>query len=272
MGRRAQLRFGLLAVVFSLNFSLPCGAQEPQSPKSCPRPSVSKIDKPSRKVILESIRFDGPVHLPDNDVTQIIAATNEQDLNADDSHWTEQLAEIGLRSAWQDRGYFRMTVATEAHSLGGDAVVERFEVSARVNEGLQYHLANLQFTGGRAIPDGELRQVFPLHEGEFFSVGGVRTGLEALTKLYSSHGYIDFTATPETQVDDNLQRIVLVMHLDEQKQYRVGSVEIRGLDPSLEARLRSIIVPGEIFNPDVLLAFVRESKSVLPPRGIEEEW
>src|ERR1700688_860494 len=112
MARPTPLRLGLLAVIFSLNCSLPGWAQERQLPKGCPTPSVSTSDAHYRKVIIESILFDEPVHLPDSDITQIIAATNERDLNADDPHWTDQLDEIGLRSAWQDRGYFRVKVTT----------------------------------------------------------------------------------------------------------------------------------------------------------------
>ena len=91
----------------------------------------------------------------------------------------------------------------------------------------------------------------------------------ALTNLYGSHGFIDFTAIPVTEIDYNLQRISLLVRLDEQKQFRVGSVEIRGLDPSLETRLRSIVVPGEIFDPQTIETFFKENRPVLPPRGLD---
>jgi hypothetical protein len=83
--------------------------------------------------------------------------------------------------------------------------------------------------------------------------------------LYVSHGYIDFTAVPETEVNDKLQRISLVMQLDAEKQFHVGSFEILGLDPSLEARLRSIIRPGEIYNPQPAYDFLKGNQSLLPP-------
>lgn len=70
-------------------------------------------------------------------------------------------------------------------------------------------------------------------------------------------------------VDENLQRISLGLRLDEQKQFRIGSVEIRGLDPSLEARLRSIIVPGEIIDTEPIIVFFKENESALPPRGMD---
>jgi len=108
-----------------------------------------------------------------------------------------------------------------------------------------------------------------MREGELFSVEKVRAGIEALTKLYNSHGYIDFTVVPDTEVDEDLQRISLEMRLDEQKQFRVGSIEIRGLDPNLEVRLRSIIVPGEIINYQSIAAFFKANQAVLPPRALD---
>jgi hypothetical protein len=224
----------------------------------------------SRKVIVERIEFDRPVHLSDSDVEQIIKEANDMESDADSSAWVDDLAEIKLRSAWQDQGYFEINLDAQARSLGGDSDYERFLVAVHVEkEGPQFHLGNLQFTGGTVIREAELRQAFPLREGEFFSVKQVRAGIEALTKLYGSHGYIDFTAVPDTKVDENLQRIELGMHLDEQKQFRIGTVEIRGIDPGLEAGLRSIIVPNEVVNMDLITAFFKENRSALPPRALD---
>lgn len=287
MACRATLPFGLLPVIYSLLFSTSSGAQVLQVPKRCtPPPVTDKVllrarsdqstrdatspspppedDGPHRNVIIESIQFDGPIHLSDSDIARIISDANRGEWNANGSGWVDDLVQIGLRGAWQDRGYFKVKVNAEAHSLGGDSSVERFLVTAHVQEGLQYHLGDLRFVDGTGIPEAELRTVFPLHGGEIFNVSLIRAGIEALTKLYGSRGYIDFTAVPRTEVDDNLQRISLVMRLDEQKQFRIGKFEILGLTPNLEGRLSSIIRPGEIFDDQVVYDFFRTNKLALP--------
>jgi len=279
MGRRAVFTTGLLAVANGLLICAPSRAQAPAVPQGCPSPSVpsqklranaNEKAEASRKVIVERIEFDRPVHLSDSDVEQVIKTANESEWDADSPAWVDALAEIGLRSAWQDQGYFKIAIDPQARSIGGDSDHERFLVTVHVlNEGPQFHLGDIRFTGGTAIPEAELRQTFPLREGEFFSVGQVRAGIAALTKLYSAKGYIDFTAVPETNVDENLQRIDLVMRLDEQRQFRIGSVEIRGLNPGLEASLRSLIVPGETINMGPITAFFKENRSALPSRGLD---
>ena len=285
MSRRVLLTLGLLALICGAIWPAPCWAQSSNVPQSCSPPAVTneqsqtnadrKAQKSdgkadvSRKVIIEQIEFDRPVHLSNSDIEQVIEKANEAEWDADSPAWIDELAEIGLRSAWQDQGYFKVDIAARAQSLGGDSSHERFLVAVHViNEGPQFHVGDIQFTGGTGIPEVELRRVFPLREGEIFSVRQVRAGIEGLTKLYSSQGYLDFTAVPDTVADDNLQRISLVVRLDEQKQYRIGSVEIRGLDSSVEARLRSIVVPGEIFNPQPVAAFLTENRPVLA-RGLD---
>jgi hypothetical protein len=266
MVRRAALPSGLLAVVYSLFFVVPTYAQLPQIPIGCSPPSglLDLIDPSVPKVIVERVDFDGPIHLSDSVIRDAVAYLNDLDLSASHPGWIDQFTEIGLRGAWQDRGYFRAKVTAEAHSLGRDAGEERFLVTAHVAEGLQYHLGDLRFVDARPgdvrpFSDSKLRELFPLHEGEIFNVALVRKGLVELTKLYNSQGYADFVATPETQVDDNLQRISIVMHFDEGVQFRVRALDVVGVEPSLESRLRAIIRLDESYDPSSIDTFLRQN-------------
>ena len=268
MARRAVLGPGLLALIYSLVCSPPSSAQSPQVPNRCLVPPDDHA--PQRKAIIESIRFDGPIHLADTDVARIITEANQHDLDADTSGWVNELTEIGLRGTWQDHGYFGVKVTAGTQSLGGDSSEERFLVTAHIDEGLQYRLGDLRFANAlpgevMAFSESQLRDAFPLREGDLFNVTMIRKGIEELTKLYRSQGYIDFTGAPETAVDDQLQRISLVMGLDQEKQFRIRKTEAVGLDPRLEVLLKSKLKSGDIFNPKVVADFYEENKTVLPP-------
>jgi hypothetical protein len=286
MACRATLVLGLLAANCGLVWSMQGWAQSSTVPPNCSSPAIINVksqtnahgegqnsdgrDKAHRKVIIERIEFDRPVHLSISEVDQIIKEANEMEMDADSSDWVDQLAEIQLRSAWQDQGYFKIAIEPHAQSTGGDSDHERFLVLVHIlNEGPQFHLGNLQFTGGTAFSEADLRQTFALREGEIFSVKQVRAGIEALTKLYGAHGYIDFTAVPDTEVNDDLQRIDLVFKLDEEKQFRVGSFEIRGADPNVEASMKSIAAPGQVFNMGSITAFFKQNSASLPPRALD---
>ncbi len=276
---------GLLAVTTGLLISAPTWSQSPADSKSCISAALAnekshtssaergqasdEKGEAHRKVIVDRIEFDRPVNLSSSDIEQTIKRANDSKWNADSPDWVDEMSEIELRSAWQDQGYFKAAVDVHTRSIGGDSNIERFVVAVHVlNEGHQYHLGNLKFVEISTIPEAELREVFPLHEGELFSVERIRAGIRALTNLYASHGYLDFTAVPETEIDENLQRISLVMHLDEQRQFRVGTVDIQGLDPVLEAKLRSLLVPGEVFNGPSIDTYFKENRPLIP-RGMD---
>jgi outer membrane protein assembly factor BamA len=198
-------------------------------------------------------------------VDQAIAEANDVGMDATNEAWLKAFVEAGIRDAWQDRGYFQVTVGrAEAEPLGGDSHEEHFRVLAPINEGLQYHLGDLTFVNANAFSSGELRNLIPLKEGEIFDVSKIRSGIAALWKQYAAIGYIDFTAVPKTEIDDKLQRISVALELDEQRQYRIGEVKAIGLDPTLMAVLGCKICSGEIFNEPAIDDFVEQNRSSLP--------
>jgi hypothetical protein len=268
MPRRVTYPIGLLVVFCCLSISLPCRAQTPAVAYRCSVSAPSpKVNDAWRKVIVKHIDFDGPIHLSKSDVEQIIKELNQKTrlLNADDPEWINWFTEQSLKDAWLTHGYFKVNATAQAHSLGGNSSEERFLVTAHVEEGLQYHLRNIRFVGDSTFPETELRAAIPMRDGEIFNVGLIRTGINALTELYGSKGFIDFTVVPDTDTDDDQRpSIALVLNLDPQKQYHVGNVDIAGLDPKLEARLRAIVRPGEIYLPFAVAGFFKQNKSELP--------
>ena len=224
------------------------------------------------KVVIDEVRFDTPIHLPQSVVDELIAQINDGDFNATNADWVNEFAEVGIRGAWQERGYFRVVAAAKAEPLGGDSSEQHFRVLVHIDEGLQYHLGDITFENAKAFSPGELRGLIPLQGGEFFDISKIRLAIELLTKKYDAIGYIDFTAVPEPQVDDKLQRISLVLSFDEQKQYHIGAVNVTGLDAGLEAALRSELVPGDVFNPTVMDDFVKGNRISLSANLRQEDY
>lgn len=100
MPRRAVLSFGLLAVIFSLLFSAPSCGQSPEVPNRCTQPPDQTSPRtdgdnvPHRKVVIERIIFDGPIHLDNSAVAQIVATANRNEwFTTDNAGWVEELAE-----------------------------------------------------------------------------------------------------------------------------------------------------------------------------------
>lgn len=110
------------------------------------------------------------------------------------------------------------------------------------------------------FPPQELRKRFPLSDGDVLDASKIKEGLGELSRLYHSRGYIDFAATPETITDEASAMISLIMVFDEGKQFRVGKVVAYNLDPEKEAKLKSLIQPGDIYNSEPFGDFFRKNR------------
>jgi len=220
------------------------------------------------KIIVDSVKFDGPISLPDSIRQRVVAELKQQRFPAD-SEWLNEIADGTIMRAWEDDGYFKVVATAKAELWRSDSAGQHVAVTVRVDEGPQFFLGNLAFRS--ADPDEplaftreELRKQVPLQEGSIFAADKIRGSLERFRHLYVSEGYIDFTAEPEFDIDAANRRINLTLVLDQQRQYRVGRIIVLGLNPKLETALLSKINPGDVFNPSAIHEFILENKSALP--------
>jgi outer membrane protein assembly factor BamA len=220
-------------------------------------------------VVIDSVDFDAPITLPEQARLKLVDDLKKHEFDAD-SKWLDEVAEVALRGTWQDQGYFKVVAEATARDIGGDALHEHVALTAHVEEGLQYFQGRLDIRStDPEVPlvftQEVLRNVYPLREGDLFDADKIRKSLDAYRQLYGPHGYIDFSAEPDFDVNDETQRVSLVLALDQQKQFRIDRLEVDGLDPRTESILRSMIKPGDVFNDDLVKEFFEENKSVLPP-------
>jgi hypothetical protein len=83
--------------------------------------------------------------------------------------------------------------------------------------------------------------------------------------LYGARGYIDFVATPLTDVDDQTRRIGLIMELDQEKQFRIRKLEVFTANAAVRSSVESRIKPGDVFNVALIQGILKENASLLPP-------
>jgi outer membrane protein assembly factor BamA len=65
------------------------------------------------------------------------------------------------------------------------------------------------------IPTATLREQFHLRPNDPFSVAEVRAGMERATKLYADHGYPEAQLQPETDIDEAVHQINLIIRVTE---------------------------------------------------------
>jgi outer membrane protein assembly factor BamA len=219
-------------------------------------------------VVIDEVKFDGPTHLPGSAQEQLFAELKQGTFKAD-SRWLEE-TQWSIRGAWAGEGYYKAEPSARAVVISTDETVQHILLTVHVDEGLQYRLGNIQFrTSDLDDPlifsSDELRKLVHLQEGDILRAKEIREALDAMKGLYGFHGYIDVVFTPLMEFDDERSRVSLVLAVDQQKQFRLGKVEIFGPDPQTENLLQSMLRPGDVYQYQIVENFLKEHKSSLPP-------
>lgn len=288
MWSRTQLRSASLAFAAALVCVLPVSAQIPRRLNRClPYPTLADeindmhqevetkaaalagADKPQPKVVIDDVKFDGPIHLQDGDREGLVARLKASRFDAHSS-WLEEVQDPWIRGAWTDAGFFKVEASARAEVIKSDASFEHVLLTVHVNEGLQYGLGDLSYrsadpTDHLVFSNEELRSLLYMHEGDIFSAGKVRDAIEAMQQLYGSRGYVDFVVTPLTDIDDERGRISLIMEVNQGKQYRLEKIEVFTSDPLIETLVQSRFRVGDVFSSKLIRNFLVENKSSLPP-------
>ena len=183
-----------------------------------------------------------------------------------------------VRYALQERGFVRAFVdPPDVKVVSSSPSEDIIDATYHVDLGQQYRLKEIAFSNvtpdkGFALPVTELRQSFPIVDGEVFNVEKIRNGLEKLRELYADHGYVNFTPVPNTDANGQLDTITLRIDVDEGLIYRLGRLVLEGVEPAAGAGAKLVQAwkpyEGQVFSPKLLQGFARENTAYLPPNAM----
>lgn len=178
------------------------------------------------------------------------------------SEFFSEIAER-IRFEFQRLGYFKVVVKEPAITvIGKDGDREIVDVDIIVDEGNQYWLKEVQFKNTATFPMEELRAALPIGDGDLFNREKIATGLENLRRLYGTKGFVNFSAVPETMIDEAAHSISLTVDLDEGSVFHLGTLTVRGVEsePGARAKLLSTwnSYQGRIFDYRLLPQFLKD--------------
>jgi outer membrane protein insertion porin family len=215
----------------------------------------------SDRKLIRAMRHDRPYAIPlyFTNITVLTKTFDRQKLNED--------LEVGVRGLYQDNGYFRVVVKdpilenveTQGFRMGvpvaGRSHGKAVNITIPIEEGERYRMGTLKIVS--ADPDkalslkvDALRAIFPLKEGDILAVDKLRKSLKSYTDAYGQYGFIDFTAEPEFDINDDTKRINLTLKFDEQKQYYVRRIDFSGNTTTRDKVIRRelLLDEGQLFN------------------------
>jgi hypothetical protein len=232
----------------------------------------SSNDRP--KVVIDEVELMGTL-LPEPIQQRLVASLKQREYD-EDSEWVNEIHDLVGRAeteGWPDRenqGYLGFSYSARWKPLRREPGLLHVFVSVRVNEGQPKRLKAIEFRyvgdrSGRPVLDpDDLRKLIPLNDGEIYNRDSYYAGLSAVSSAYNQRGFIDCTVAPTTQLDDVNQTVSIVIDVNEGSRYQWRDIRVTGLDPPIEALLRSRLTPGSPVNPKLIRDFYDEYKSLLP--------
>ena len=238
------------------------------NPQECNGSSPRPIDAQQIKISIASVEFPVGDTLSDEIRTQLRRNVEKEEFSvapgAADTDWLNELNDVVVREVLQNAGYFTAQTQTTPYLIRAEAQQHSYAVRIEAATGPQYRLGEVQFANVTTFTQDDLRKRVRLVTGEIFDTVKIRDAIESIARLYSTRGHIDATIEPQINIDDEKQRIDLTMKVSEEAQYRIGTVEVLGVEGGARHRLVGQLEPGRIFDVSVLRSFLEENASTLP--------
>jgi len=196
-------------------------------------------------------------------------------------------ARLDLLPLYLERGYLKAAFGrSDARVIGPPAVAAEspaqtqtegsapteVEVDALlpVTSGKQYLVSGITWKGTSAVSTAEASPLFHLTAGKPADAVQLVRDTESLIKLYHSRGYMTAQVKPDPQMDDDKSAVHYDLNIAEGDLYKMGELEILGLDTQSHDRLREAwkLREGEPYNSDYTRKFLDDARPLLP-RGAQ---
>jgi outer membrane protein assembly factor BamA len=230
-GEVAQLAPGQLAVVFR-----PAGL----------RPVVARVFFEGNTVVQEKVLQEA--------IWPVAIGTQWSDTNF------RVLLDSSVRSLYEARG--RLRVAFPKLRVEPVADVQGLKVTVTVDEGEVYSLGKVAIDGNSPTDPNNLLQAGDFKKGDIANFDVVNEGVERIRVALTRAGYLNAKATTARTIDDAKKTVDLTVTVDGGQQYKMGALQVTGLDLTAEAEIKKIwtVKEGSPFDPDYPDFFLKRVK------------
>ena len=183
------------------------------------------------------------------------------------------VAPVDLLPVYLQRGYLKAAfgassarVVKEPSSGEQDPAEVQVEAIIPVTPGKVYATSDVVWKGNSAVKVDELQGLIHMSVGEPANTVRLTNDLESVHKLYRSRGYMAAQVTPAATIDDEKSTVHYDLNVVEGDQYKMGELEIVGLDTGATAHLQSAwtLREGEPYNAEYAKKFLDATNRLLP--------
>jgi outer membrane protein assembly factor BamA len=241
---------------------LPCASAQ----KPVVSPAASDANTAIREVTFENVTA---LFTPDQQkLTKMLQQKDTDWVTRQTPGQLSSFIQDQVLALYQDRGYWRAKVAAKVTWVRGSGAQRQVDVLiTATNEGEQYWLKELRWSGVTAFSERELLKAIAIRPWDLLSKTKLSQGLEAVRQLYASRGYIAYGAVPQTEFDDTAHSISLLINVQEDGPFRFGTLSIEGLDHDGSRKLLQGWgqMHQQLYSPEKLRVFFEKFLPGMPP-------
>jgi outer membrane protein assembly factor BamA len=149
--------------------------------------------------------------------------------------------------------------AQSATDVSVDAIVP-------VTPGKIYSTSGVDWKGNSVITTAQLAPLIHLPTAQPADAVRLLLDLEKVTKLYRSRGYITVKIKPDAHFDEDKSAVHYDLNVAEGDQYKMGELEITGLDSQTRTRMVEAwtLTEGKPYDADYPNKFLEDTRRILP--------
>jgi len=164
---------------------------------------------------------------------------------------------------YREHGFLRVVLGEPmARALAQTAGPNEYdvEVTFPVAEGLVYKWDSVKWSGTQALTSSDLESLLGMRQGELANGKKIDAGADQVGQGYGKKGYIEAKLQLEPAYEDTSRTVSYSATVYEGRQYRMGTLTLAGLPPSVTQQLQSKwrLKPADIFDSTYLHEFANK--------------
>jgi len=227
------------------------------------------------KINVVDVEFTPQSSLPDELRADIVERIRSLKINASprdpDADWPNTLGARAISSAIRAHGYFQASWKLTPYLVKAETDQRSYIVSIAIDTGPAYHVGNVHVRDATVFPPAELLELIPLKTDDVLNDEKIQEAIESMQRMYAQKGYVAMTAGTTMGIDHVERRIEVNVEVEEGKQYRVGTIEVSGLDSNTANILKSSLEPGQVFDRTIIKKLLTENRATLPADASEKD-
>jgi outer membrane protein insertion porin family len=135
------------------------------------------------------------------------------------------------------------------------------DVNFPVTAGQQYKISDVRLSGNLAFPADKIAQSLTLKPGQVANAVQLDRDIESIQQLYGTRGYMTAHIVATPQFDDAQSTVAYTLAFHEGDVYKMGDLDIRGLDSYTTGRLADDwkIRGGDPFDSSYVTRFLKDT-------------